>query len=272
MRQFATSQPASAKDWSAQQYLKFNSERTRPSYDLLARVPSDAPKRIVDLGCGPGNSTAVVAQRYPDAHVSGIDSSPDMIRKAKETLPELSFRVAGLESFEPEGPVDLYFSNAVFQWLPGESRIPIMTRLMEHLSPGGALAIQVPDNMAEPSHVAMHEAAFTPGTAWEETMKQAAPGRDDFCTETDIYDALRPLSSSVDIWRTTYYHTMENHEAIVEWVKGTGLRPFIDPLTPEQRDGYLASYLAKIKESYKAQQDGKVLLAYPRLFVVAVKA
>jgi trans-aconitate 2-methyltransferase len=271
-RQFATSQPASSKDWSAQQYLKFQSDRTRPSHDLLARVPSDAPKRIVDLGCGPGNSTAVVAQRYPDADVSGIDSSPAMIKKAKETLPDITFQVAGLESYEPEGPVDLYFSNAVFQWIPGQDRIPIMTRLMGQLAPGGVLAVQVPDNLSEPSHAVMREAAFAPGTAWEETMKQAAPSRDTVYTETELYDALRPLSSSVDIWRTTYYHIMENHEAIVEWVKSTGLRPFLDPLTPEQEAGFLAAYLEKIKASYTAQKDGKVLLAYPRLFVVAVKA
>lgn len=267
-----TASRAAGADWSADQYAKFLDERTRPSRDLLARVPTTAPKRIIDLGCGPGNSTAVLAERYPEADLSGIDSSPDMIRKAKETLPGVPFSIADLTTYHPDGPVDLLFSNAVFQWLPGDSRVSIIKNLVSSLSPGGSLAFQVPNNLSEPSHVAIREAAFAPGTPWEETMRRANPGRDEFQTPVELYDALSPLCSSIDIWETKYQHVLENHEAIVEWVKGTGLRPFIDPLSDAEREAYLKEYLARLKKAYPSQHDGKVLLPYPRLFVVATKA
>ncbi|KAH7156694.1 S-adenosyl-L-methionine-dependent methyltransferase [Dactylonectria macrodidyma] len=179
-RRQSTMTSAQKDTWSANQYSKFLNERTQPSRDLLSRVPLVSPKRIVDLGCGPGNSTAVVAERYPDAKVSGIDSSADMIQKAKETLPEVSFDVVDLTTYKPDGEVDLYFSNAVFQWLPSGRRIEIISQLVEHLSPGGVLAFQVPFNVSEPSHAAMSETAFTPDTPWEETMRRAKPGRDEF--------------------------------------------------------------------------------------------
>lgn len=263
---------ATGKDWSSAQYLKFNSERTRAARDLLSQIPLASPKHVVDIGCGPGNSTAVVAERYPNAHLSGIDSSPDMIKKAQETLPEISFKVADLESYAPEVPADLYFSNAVFQWLSASHLPRILQRLVGQLPPGGVLAFQVPDNLSEPCQAAMRDTASESGAPWEETLRRAAPGRDPFPTEGELYDTLRPLCSDVDIWRTTYYHRMDDHQAIVEWVKGTGLRPFIDPLSSAERQAYLDSYLEKIKNQYPIQQDGKVLLAYPRLFVVATKA
>ncbi|KAM5357565.1 hypothetical protein ACJZ2D_016136 [Fusarium nematophilum] len=203
--------------WSANQYVKFIGERTQPARDLLSRVPLASPKRVIDLGCGPGNSTAVLAERYPDADLSGIDSSPDMIRKAKDTLPGVSFGIADLQTFKPEGPVDLYFSNAVFQWLPGSSRIQIISDLISQLAPGGVLAFQVPFNVSEPSHAAMQETAVAPNTPWEETLRRANPGRDEFPTPAELYDGLKPACSEVHIWKTTYFHTMENHEGIVEW-------------------------------------------------------
>lgn len=259
-------------DWSAKQYAKFLNERTRPSRDLLAQVPLESPKRAIDLGCGPGNSTAVLAERYPDANISGIDSSEDMVRKARETLPELSFDIADLEAFTLNEPVDLLFSNAVFQWLPGKTRIQTITHLVEMLSPGGVLAFQVPNNLSERSHVAMRETAQAPNAPWAKTLSRVNLGRDEFHTPSELHDALSPLCSDVNIWETKYFHTMENHGAIVEWVKGTGLRPFINPLTESEREGYLQHYLGRIKELYPTQQDGTVLLPYPRLFVVATKA
>lgn len=259
--------------WNPDQYTKFLSERTQPSRDLLSRVPLSSPKQIIDLGCGTGNSTEVVAQRYADASISGIDSSPEMIAKAKRTYPHVSFDVANLETLKTDGQVDLLFSNAVFQWLPGAKRIEIITGLVqEHVSSGGVLAFQVPFNMSEPSHASMQETATAPGTLWEETLKRANPTRDEFPTPSELYDGLKPLCSDVQVWRTTYYHVMENHEAIVEWVKGTGLTPYIEPLSTEERDGFLRHYLDLIKKAYPTQHDGRVLLAYPRLFVVATKA
>lgn len=258
--------------WSANQYVKFLNERTQPAVDLLSRVPATSPKRVVDLGCGPGNSTAVLAERYPNADLSGIDSSPDMIRKAKETLPGVAFDVADLQTYKPDGPIDVLFSNAVLQWIPAGSRIQVIRQLLEHLAPGGSLAVQVPFNLSEPSHVAMKETAFAPNVPWEEKLKAANPVREEFPDPSELYDGLKHLCADLTIWKTTYYHTMENHEGIVEWVKGTGLRPFLDPLTESERKEYTEQYLARLRAAYPAQKDGKVVLPYPRLFVVATKA
>lgn len=254
-------------DWNAAQYLKFEDERTQPARDLLARVPLQAPKTIVDLGCGPGNSTAVLESRYPDAQLMGIDSSPDMIRKAKATLPHREFVVGDLESYVPPASVDLFYSNAVLQWLKKDERFGIVKRLMETQPTGGVFALQVPDNLSEPSHVLMRETARNGPWA----SKLANVGRDSFQSPQEIYDALKPTCSKVNIFHTSYYHALESHEAIIEWVKGTGLRPYTDPLQPQEKEGFLAEYLKRLEEAYPVSFDGRVLLRYPRLFVVAVK-
>ncbi|KAM0346294.1 hypothetical protein ACHAPU_005724 [Fusarium lateritium] len=263
---------ANKDTWSADQYSKFLDERTRPVLDLIARVPNVSPKRVVDVGCGPGNSTVVLAERYPNAQVSAFDSSADMIKKAKKVLPGVSFEVADLLTYSPDGPIDVLFSNAVFQWLPNGKRIEIVSRLLDHVAPGGSLAFQVPVNLDEPSHASMRETADTPNQPWSDAIKRANISRDQFPSAVEIYDGLRHLCSQLDIWQTTYVHVMENHEGIVEWVKGTGLRPYLDPLSDSEREAFIESYLAKLKERYPSQKDGRVLLAYPRLFVVATKA
>lgn len=269
-RPMSTASPAGGKalnDWSAAQYLKFEDERTLPARDLLSRVSLTSPKRVVDLGCGPANSTAVIQSRYPDAELVGIDSSPDMIRKAKATLPHLDFTVEDLNSYSPQGEVDLFYSNAVFQWLKKEERFEIVKKLMATQPSGGVFALQVPDNLAEPSHVLMRETAIS--GPWAEKLKSV--GRDTFQTPLEIYDQLKPISSKVNIFHTSYYHALENHSAIIEWVKGTGLRPFLDPLQPDEKESFLKEYLKGLQQAYPACEDGRVLLRYPRLFVVAVK-
>ncbi|KAL2808075.1 S-adenosyl-L-methionine-dependent methyltransferase [Aspergillus granulosus] len=255
-------------DWSAQQYLKFEAERTRPSRDLLAQIPLKSPKRVVDLGCGPGNSTAVLLSQYPDAQLTGIDSSPDMIRKASATLPNIKFTVEDLNTYAPQEPVDIFFSNAVFQWIPRSKRLEVVKRLMQSQPSGGVFAFQVPDNLAEPSHVAMQETAAD--GPWAETLSTV--GRDTFQSPQEIYDELKPLCSDVNIWHTHYYHSLEDHEAVVEWVKSTGLRPYIGPLSPVDSNSFLKSYLGRLEKLYPKTIDGRVLLRYPRLFVVAVRA
>ncbi|KEF57756.1 trans-aconitate 2-methyltransferase [Exophiala aquamarina CBS 119918] len=260
---------AQQKDWSAAQYLKFNVERTRPSRDLLSHVPLSAPKQVVDLGCGPGNSTEVLVSQYPKSTVAGMDSSPDMIAKAKATLPTVEFTLADLGTYKPDRPVDLFFSNAVFQWLSADERIRVIKTLFETQAPGGVFAFQVPDNFNEPSHEAMRSVAAS--GPWAETLKRHQPARDVFQSPQELYDELSPLASSLNIWHTYYQHVLENHEAVVEWVKGTGLRPFIDPLAPEQRAQFLGEYLKRVKQLYPMSHDGKVLLRYPRLFLVAVR-
>ncbi|KAL4781295.1 S-adenosyl-L-methionine-dependent methyltransferase [Aspergillus varians] len=256
-----------ASDWSAKQYLKFEAERTRPSRDLLAQVPLESPNHVVDLGCGPGNSTAVLLAQYPNACVTGMDSSPDMIQKARATLPDVDFSVDNLGTYAPQRPVDLFFSNAVFQWLPRGQRLQIIKRLIESQPQGGVFAFQVPDNLTEPSHVAMRETAAS--GPWAHTLNSA--GRDEFQSPQEIYDELKPICRDVNIWHTHYYHSLENHEAVMEWVKGSGLRPFIDPLSPTDKDSFLKAYLGRLENRYPTSIDGRVLLRYPRLFVVAVR-
>jgi trans-aconitate 2-methyltransferase len=258
------------KDWSAAQYLKFEEERTRPSRDLLSQVPLKSPKRVVDLGCGPGNSTTVLAAQYPQSHITGMDSSPDMIEKARATLPGIEFTLDDLNSYTPNEPVDLFFSNAVFQWLSYVDRIKVIMKLIQTQPSGGVSAFQVPDNFMEPSHEAMRSLAAE--GPWAATLSRLQPAREAFQSPQELYDQIKPLCSSVNLWHTHYHHVLDGHEALVEWVKGTGLRPFIDPLSTEEREGFLKAYLERLKKIYPSSYDGKVLLRYPRLFMVAIRA
>lgn len=258
---------APAQDWNAALYLKFEDERTRPPSDLLARIPPISPREVVDLGCGPGNSTELLAQRFPQARVSGIDTSPDMIAAARKRLPGASFLLGDISSLGLDVPADILFANAVLQWVPDHEAL--LPRLMDQLAPGGFLAVQMPDNLEEPSHAAMRIAAAE--DPWAEKLKSAADARTPLPSVDAYYAMLRPRCASLDIWRTTYHHPLDGHVAIAEWVKSTGLRPFLDPLTPDERVAYLARYIELIAPHYPVHADGKVLLAFPRLFLVARK-
>lgn len=254
-------------DWSASQYLKFEDERTRPARDLLAQSPLASARKVYDLGCGPGNSTELLIGRYPDAEVIGIDSSPHMLRQARERLPNCEFVQGDLRDWSPSADADLLYSNATFQWVP--DHLTVLQRLLSGLKPGGVLAVQMPDNTNEPSHVWMREVANEP--QWRGSIAPAALAREDLPSPEDYYDALRPLCARLDIWHTHYQHALAGPEAITEWFKGTALRPFIDPLTPEQRQAFLNAYTARIAAAYPPRYDGKVLLRFPRLFIVACR-
>lgn len=253
--------------WSAHQYVKFEDERTRPARDLLAQVPLEHIARGIDLGCGPGNSTELLIERFGAAHISGVDADDDMIAAARERLPYTTFAKADLAQWEPEAPHDLLFANAVFQWLP--DHLAIFERLMGHLKPGGVLAVQMPDNLDEPSHQAMRETAAE--GPWTARFEGHAMRRDALPSPAVYYDRLRPHASSVDIWHTIYNHPMADHGAIVEWLKGSGLRPYLDRAGEEHRDGFLAAYRKRIEAAYPTLATGGVLFRFPRIFIVAVR-
>ena len=254
-------------DWSARQYLKFEDDRTRPSRDLLAQVPLTAPRRVVDLGCGPGNSTELLIERYPDAEVTGLDSSLDMLRQARERLPRGTFVQADLATWSPEQHTDLLFGNAVLQWVPDHPAV--LRRLLAALPPGGVLAVQMPDNTEEPALALMREVGSR--GPWAASLAVANAARDDLPTVGAYYDLLKPHCAHVEIWHTVYNHVMVGPQAIVEWFKGSALRPFLAALDEDMRASYLAAYTAQIAKAYPARFDGKVLLRFPRLFIVAIR-
>jgi trans-aconitate 2-methyltransferase len=254
-------------DWNARQYLRFEDERTRPSRDLLARVPLTRARSVIDLGCGPGNSTELLADRYPDAEIVGLDSSPDMLRQARERLPKCTFTQADLATWIPKKPTDLLFANAVFQWIPDHPSV--LRRLVQALPQGGVLAVQMPDNTREPALALMQEVAGNGPWAANAALAEAA--RADLPTPEFYYDLLKPLCGNVDIWHTIYNHVMAGPEGIVEWFKGSALRPFLSALDAGMRDDFLAAYMAQITRHYAMRYDGHVLLKFPRFFIVATR-
>jgi trans-aconitate 2-methyltransferase len=254
--------------WSAAQYVSFEAERTRPVRDLLNAVPTVDVRRAIDLGCGPGNSTEVLAARFPGAEVSGLDSSPDMIEAARKRLPTLRFTLGGIDTWDPAERFDLIMANAVLQWLPHHKSL--MPQLMSKVAAARSLAVQVPDNLDEPAHVLMRQVAA--GVEWREKLAAAAGARAERQGAEWYYRLLRPHAARVDVWRTTYYHVLEGGtDAVVEWFKGSGLRPFLAPLDPGETAAYLAEYRDALADAYKPLPDGTVLLPFPRLFIVATR-
>jgi len=264
--------------WSPSLYVRFEDARTRPAADLLARVPLDdvpppdgrpaAPLRIVDLGCGPGNSTALLRARFPGALVRGLDASPEMLAAARARLPDVGFEIADLATWMPAEPVDLLYANAVFQWVP--DHLAVLVRLMGGLAPGGVLAVQMPDNLDEPSHRAMHAAAEA--GPWAARIRAAGIGCERLPPVETYYDALKPHAVAVDVWHTLYQHPLAGVPAIVDWLQSTGLRPYLAPLGEAERPRFLADYARRLAADYRPRVDGTVLLRFPRLFLVAVKA
>jgi trans-aconitate 2-methyltransferase len=250
--------------WDADQYLTFGGQRTQPSRDLLARVPLAAPRRIVDLGCGPGNSTELLARRWPDAEVTGIDSSPEMLAQARADYPALRWIEADIAALPPDGAHDLVFSNAALQWVPDHARV--FPALFDALPPGGVLAVQMPRNFDAPSHVLLRETAASP--RWAARM----PPETRVLTVGDpgfYHDLLAPRAARLDIFEIEYLHVMDGPEGIVEWMKGTGLRPFLQRLEGADLAAFLESYLEKLALAYPRRADGKVLFPFRRIFLVA---
>lgn len=253
-------------DWNPALYREFEDERTRPARELLARVPLAAARRVYDLGCGPGNSTELLVERFAGAEVIGTDNSEAMLADARQRLPRQAFQLSDIATWAPDGPPpDLVYANASLQWLGRHDTL--IPRLFATLAPGGVLAVQMPDNLAEPSHRLMREVAGQ--SPWSAAMGAAGAARSQLLEAAQYYDLLAGDAQQVDVWHTVYRHPMASANAIVQWLRGTGLRPFLDALPPPQQQGFLSEYERRVDQAYPARSDGRRLLAFPRLFIVA---
>ncbi len=254
--------------WSPQQYTKFEDERTRPARALLQAVPTVRVKAAADLGCGPGNSTDLIAARFPDASIVGVDNSPEMLEAARQRLPHIRFQLSSIEEWSEAGPWDLIYANAALQWVPDHQTL--LPALAARLAPGGSLAVQMPDNLQEASHAAMRTIALQ--KQFVAKLADAIDARTKLGSADWYYALLRPLCSRVDVWRTTYFHPLAGGiDAIVEWVKGTALMPYLNPLSETARETFVAAYKAELAKDYTVMDSGTVLLPFPRLFIVAMR-
>jgi len=254
--------------WSARQYVAFEDERTRPVRDLLAAIPTRNVRVAVDIGCGPGNSTEVLRARFPNAAIAGLDSSADMLAAARKRLPDVRFDQVDIATWSDPGPFDVILANAVLQWLPDHARV--IPALVGRLAAEGSLAMQMPDNLDEPAHVLMREVAAN--GPWSSKLAGVAGKRAARHGARWYYELLQPHCSSVDVWVTTYHHRLSGGaNGVVEWFKGSGLRPFLDPLDDAERDAYLERYTRAVQQAYAPLPDGAVLLPFPRLFLVATR-
>jgi trans-aconitate 2-methyltransferase len=252
-------------DWDATLYLKFEKERTRPAIDLLARISIENPRTCVDIGCGPGNSTELLVNRFPEANITGIDQSPSMLAAAKLRLPHVDFEQIDLTYWRPGRPYDVIFASASLQWLPDHEAL--FPRLASLLTAGGCLAVQMPDTVQEPIRALMRMVAA--GGSWTAKLMPVATSRPRIGSIKDYYGFLTTSCGSIDVWHTTYFHTLDNTSKIVEWMKGSGLGPFLAQLDQDERRRFLEEYEARISAAYLPHIDGKVLLPFPRLFIVA---
>ncbi|HWE01058.1 MAG TPA: trans-aconitate 2-methyltransferase [Tepidisphaeraceae bacterium] len=254
--------------WNAHQYLRFEIERTRPCRDLAGGIAIASAARVIDLGCGPGNSTAVLAERWPSAEITGLDSSPEMIAAARESAPRLSWAVGDIAAWaSARGNLyDVVFSNAALQWV--ENHAAIFPSLLKHVAPGGALAIQVPGNFDAPAHRMMREIAES--RPWRDRFPPNGVREWHVHDLASYYDLLAPAAGAIDLWETEYLHILPDAAAIVEWYKGTGLRPFLNALSnDEQRAKFLADYLERIAQAFLPRSDGRVIFPFRRFFMIA---
>jgi trans-aconitate 2-methyltransferase len=256
--------------WNPEQYLKFGDERTRPCKDLVSRVEVWRPLRIIDLGCGPGNSAEVIAQRWPDAAITGLDSSPNMLESARAMRPEGEWRAGDIAEWaaSPGERFDVVFSNAALQWLGHHDSL--FPRLFEHVESGGALAIQVPGNYDGAANRIMREQAAS--ASWRRWFPEGRTRQWHTHDLSFYYDALAPHASRLDLWATEYWHSLPGAEGIIEWYKGTGLRPYLEAIDDMfERERFLAEYLEKIKPEFPLRRDGAVLFPFRRIFMVAYR-
>ena len=254
--------------WDPSQYLKFDEERTRPVEDLLRVIPSDAVMEAMDLGCGPGNSTEALGRRFPGARLSGLDSSAAMIDAARRRLPGARFAVGELESWTSADRFDVILANAVLHWVPDHARL--LPKLIEHLRPGGSLAVQIPENLSQPSHQTLHRMAAS--ARWSHKLHPDMALRTPVEEPAWYFERLQPLCGYLSVWRTVYFHRIAGGvDGVIEWFKGSALRPFLEALEADEQDAFLEEYGEALHPAYHHLADGAVLLPFPRFFMVAVR-
>ncbi|HEX3675194.1 MAG TPA: trans-aconitate 2-methyltransferase [Rhizomicrobium sp.] len=250
--------------WDPKIYLGFAGERTRPAAELLARVDVAAPKRVADLGCGPGNSTALLAARWPGAELEGVDNSAEMLSDARASGVKARWTEADVARWAPRVPCDVLFSNAALQWLPDHAAL--LPHLMKHVAEGGVFAFQVPRNFTEPCHTLIRDVAA--GGAWAAKLKNVRDWWN--VLEPEAYFAiLEAHARSIDIWETRYVQVLDGEDAVYRWMSGTGLRPFAAALEGAEREAFLAEYKRRVAEAYPRRASGKTLYPFQRLFAVA---
>lgn len=251
-------------DWNSKQYTKFEKERTQPSVDLISRFDI-SPKTVLDIGCGPGNSTNRLYERFPSAEIIGIDSSENMLETARESYPQLKFEKCfvpdGLEKF---GKFDLIFSNACLHWIPNHGEL--LPKLVERLNDGGVLAVQMPLVQTAMFYKMLNSLVFD--GRWK---KLRAIQNFHNLMPNETYDILAQCSKSVTMWETVYYHIVPSHLSVIEWYKGSGLRPYLEMLGDDEREAFVSDLLDLIEENYPVQADGNVILKMPRMFFTAEK-
>lgn len=255
------------KDWNPELYLKFNKERTQPSIDLVSRINFDKPEKIIDIGCGPGNSTRILNLRWPDSKIVGADNSPAMIEKAKKDYPEQEWRILDAGTHEFNETFDIVFSNATLQWIPDHSRL--LKKFYNLLPDKGILAVQIPLFWDMPVGKAISEIAAE--SLWASLTK----GVTEIFTIHDhsfYYDHLSEIFPSIDIWESDYIHILDSQLSILEMIRSTGLKPFLDRLATEAaKKEFEDRVLEKIIKDYPLQKNGKVLFPFKRLFFIAKK-
>jgi trans-aconitate 2-methyltransferase len=259
--------------WDPVQYLHFAAERARPFHDLVNRIDVEAPTRVVDLGCGPGNVTATLLDRWPTATVVGIDSSAEMVAKARELAgPRLSFTQAAIEDWRPIIRPDVIVSNAALQWVP--THVDLLAGWAAALPPGGALAFQVPSNVDGPAPRTFREVADRP--QWTERLGAVARGGGPSQSggavrpTAEYVDRLARAGCVVDAWETTYYHVLPGEDPVLEWYAGTGLRPYLDALDPAEHAAFRAEVAEGLREAYPPHDYGTVL-PFMRVFVIGYR-
>lgn len=248
--------------WSPSHYCKFAGPRLRPGLDLIAQIPETAPRRIVDLGCGTGDLTALLAGRWPEAAVTGLDSSPEMLARAAAAHPAPTWVEGDIALWAPAEAHDLIFSNAALHWL--DDHAALFPRLLGFLAPGGVLAVQMPRNFESPSHALLRAVAAEPRRAGRLALR-AEPVRE----PAVYYNLLAGRAESLEIWETEYLHVLEGETPVLDWVRGTALLPVLEALTGAELEAFLAEYQARLAAAYPRRPDGRTLFPFRRLFIVA---